>query len=86
MLYLTRRAGEAVYINNNVEVRVIEVRGKSVKLGFNFPEGASVLREEVFLEIQAENAAAARDAHKMLEDLGGKPVSRGNGSAEGEQP
>ncbi|MEO1018036.1 MAG: carbon storage regulator [Pseudomonadota bacterium] len=71
MLYLTRRPGEAVYINNAIEVRVVEVRGRSVKLGFNFPEGASVLREEVFLEIQAENAAAARDAQQMLKGLGG---------------
>ncbi len=70
MLYLTRRPGEAVIINNTIEVRVIEVRGRSVKLGFNFPEGASVLREEVHLEIQAENEAAARDARHLLGDSG----------------
>ena len=60
MLYLNRRAGEAVIINNAIEVRVVEVRGKAVRLGFRFPAEASVLREEVFLQIREGNEAAAR--------------------------
>ena len=60
MLYLSRREGQAVIIDNAIEVRVVEVRGRTVKLGFNFPPHVSVLREEVFLEIKAENEEAAR--------------------------
>lgn len=59
MLYLTRRIGEAVIINNAIEVRVVELKGKSVKLGFNFPPSATVLREEIYLQIKRENEAAA---------------------------
>ncbi len=59
MLYLTRKVGEAVVINHEIEVRVVDLRGKTVKLGFVFPAEASVLREEVFLEVQAANRAAA---------------------------
>ena len=62
MLYLTRRTGEAVIINNAIEVRVVELKGRSVKLGFTFPPEATVLREEVFLQIKAENEAAAAAA------------------------
>lgn len=62
MLYLTRRAGEAVIINNAIEVRVVEVRGRNVRLGFRFPPDASVLREEVFLQIRSENEAAVAGA------------------------
>lgn len=65
MLYLTRRPGEAVIINNTIEVRVVELRGKAVKLGFSFPAGSSVLREELFLQIQAENEAAAKAAEEL---------------------
>lgn len=63
MLYLSRRVGEAVVINNAIEVRVVEVRGKSVKLGFVFPSDASILREEVHQEMRRANeeAAAAGD-------------------------
>jgi carbon storage regulator len=66
MLYLNRRAGEAVIVNNAVEVRVVEVRGRTVRLGFRFPADASVLREEVFLQIREGNEAAARSAAGAL--------------------
>jgi carbon storage regulator len=59
MLYLNRKPGEAVIINHTIEVRVIEVRGRTVKLGFSFPGEASVLREEVFEAIRQANQAAA---------------------------
>lgn len=69
MLYLSRRVGEAVIINHAIEVRVVEVRGKSVKLGFSFPGDASVLREEVFDLVRAENEAAAESAGALSDEL-----------------
>ncbi|MEX2644151.1 MAG: carbon storage regulator CsrA [Acetobacterales bacterium] len=59
MLYLTRKVGDSVVINDDIEITVVEVRGKSIKLGFNFPADVSVLRREVYDRIQAENRAAA---------------------------
>ncbi len=59
MLYLTRKIGESVIVNEDIEVTVVEVRGKSVKLGFTFPPGASVLRRELYEKIQRENQEAA---------------------------
>jgi carbon storage regulator len=59
MLYLTRKLGESVIINDNVEVTVVDVRGKSIKLGFTFPPDVSVLRREIYERIQEENRAAA---------------------------
>jgi carbon storage regulator len=68
MLYLTRKIGESVVINSDIEVTVIEVSGRSVRLGFNFPSNASVLRREIFERVQAENREAA-DAASVLEEL-----------------
>jgi len=65
LLYLTRRPGEAVIINDNIEIRVVEVSGRNVKLGLTFPADCSVLREEVFLQVKAENEAAARSAAEL---------------------
>lgn len=59
MLYLSRKIGEVIVINNNIELTVVEVRGKSVKLGFTFPADATVLRKEIHDKIMAENMAAA---------------------------
>lgn len=62
MLYLTRKIGESVIINDNIEVTVVDIRGKSIKLGFTFPSDATVLRRELYERIQAENRAAAMAA------------------------
>lgn len=70
MLYLTRRAGEAVIINNAIEVRIVEIKGKSVKLGFTFPADSTVLREEVFLQIKAENETAAAALGRLRDTAG----------------
>ena len=62
MLYLTRKIGESVIINDDIEVTVVDIRGKSIKLGFTFPQTASVLRREIYERIQEENRAAAAAA------------------------
>jgi carbon storage regulator len=72
MLYLTRKVGDSVVINDNIEVTVVEVRGKSVKLGFVFPAEASVLRREIYDRIQAENRAAAESSAKIMAAMGNK--------------
>lgn len=68
MLYLTRKVGESILINDDIEVTVVEVRGRSIKLGFNFPPGVSVLRRELYEKIQLENREAAQMNPDLLED------------------
>jgi len=65
MLLITRREDETVIINEEIEVTVVEVRGGRVKLGFNFPEGSTVYRKELFLKIQEENKQAADSINKV---------------------
>lgn len=65
MLYLTRKIGESVVINDTIEVTVVEVRGKSIKLGFTYPPEATVLRRELHERIQAENRGGL--AHAPLQ-------------------
>ncbi len=60
MLYLMRKLGQSIVINGDIEVKVVEVKGRSVKLGFEFPPTATVLRKEVHDRIVAENLAAAQ--------------------------
>jgi len=55
MLYLVRKLDESIVINNNIEVKVVEIKRNSVKLGFNFPPTASVLRKEIHDRIADEN-------------------------------
>lgn len=71
MLYLTRKVGESVVINDDIEVTVVDIRGKSIKLGFTFPAEASVLRREIHERIKEENRAASGGAEAFAAAFGG---------------
>jgi len=47
MLILTRRAGEALRIGNDIEVMVMAVNGSQVRIGINAPRDIAVDREEI---------------------------------------
>lgn len=67
MLILTRKAGEAIVINDDVTIRLIEIKGGQIKLGIEAPEHVTIHREEVYSRILAENKKAALSSAK--EDL-----------------
>ncbi len=71
MLALTRKKGESLVINNNIEITVLEIRGDQVKIGISAPKEVPVYRKEVYLQIQNENKAAlnATDAMEALKNL-----------------
>ena len=64
MLLMTRRTGEAIVINGDIIIKVLEVRGGRVKLGCEYPTGSSVFRQELFDKIREENEAAAKGSAK----------------------
>lgn len=58
MLALSRKKNEALVINNNIEITVLEIKGDQVKIGINAPKEIPVYRKEVYLQIQEANKAA----------------------------
>ena len=58
MLALTRKKGEALVINNNIEITVLEIRGDQIKIGISAPKDVPIYRKEVYLQIQQDNEAA----------------------------
>ena len=58
MLALTRKKGESLVINNNIEVTILEISGDQIKLGISAPRDVSIYRKEVYLQLQEENKAA----------------------------
>lgn len=60
MLYLMRKIGESIIINENIEIKVVEIKGRSVKLGFESPQNVTILRKEIHQRIIEENIAAAK--------------------------
>lgn len=59
MLVLSRLRDESVMIGEEVEVKVVDVRGDKVRLGFSAPNHVAVDRKEVFLQKHARQRDAA---------------------------
>lgn len=73
MLALSRKKDEAIVINDDIEVTVIEIKGDQVKLGISAPKSVPVYRKEVYVQIQASNKEAAESVDiKSLNQLFGK--------------
>lgn len=70
MLALTRKKGEALVINNNIEVTILEIRGDQIKIGISAPKDVPIYRKEVYLQIQQENKESISvERLDMLKDL-----------------
>ncbi len=59
MLVLTRRIGERLRIGSDIELVVLDIRGRDVRLGVTAPADVPVHREEIYLKIRDNNRAAA---------------------------
>lgn len=70
MLALSRKKNEALIINNNIEITVLEIKGEQVKLGITAPKDVPVYRKEVYVQIQdANNEAINADGLAALKNL-----------------
>ena len=69
MLALSRKKNEAIVINNNVEITILEIKGEQVKIGISAPKEVPVYRKEVYLQIQ--------EANKAANDIGGLDALKG---------
>ena len=69
MLALSRKKDEAIVINNNIELTILEVKGDQVKVGITAPKSVPVYRKEVYLQIQEANKEAAQETVNTLEAL-----------------
>ncbi len=68
MLALSRRKDEAIIINDNIEIKIIDIKGDQVKLGISAPKSVPVYRKEVYIQIQDANkeaVAASPDAESL---------------------
>ncbi len=68
MLALSRKKGEALVINNNVEITILEIKGEQVKIGISAPKEVPIYRKEVYVQIQEANKEAM-DTDTAMEGL-----------------
>lgn len=65
MLVLTRKKGESIIIQNDIEITVLSVDADIVKLGITAPKTIDIYRKEIFEAIQQNNLGAAIDINQL---------------------
>ena len=83
MLNITRRRGERIVLGDDIFVSVLEVSGQTVRLGIDAPRSVRIYREEIWLEVKAENEAAARAAAQAQLPEGALPQLGAVGAGDG---
>lgn len=58
MLALSRKKDEAIIINDNIEIKILEIKGDQIKIGISAPKSIPIYRKEVFTQIQEANKEA----------------------------
>lgn len=75
MLFLTRKIGESIIINDDITLTVSEIRGSIVKLSFDYEKSNRILRKEIYDRIQDENRQAAAQSDLVKEFIKSKSES-----------
>jgi len=68
VLVLTRKSGEALVIDGQIEVIVLGVEGDKVKIGIIAPREVQILRKELYQGIQAQTAIQEKLAEGVEPD------------------
>lgn len=69
MLVLSRRKGESIIIQDDIEITVLGVDGDNVRLGIKAPRNVDVFRKEVYLSIQEANLESAQQSSVDIGEL-----------------
>lgn len=62
MLVLTRKRGELIQIDGNIQVTVISVQGNRVRLGIEAPDNVAVRRGELVFDLEQEELPADQES------------------------
>lgn len=69
MLILTRKAGESIFIGDNIKITVLDTKGSQARVGVDAPPSYKIYREEIYLQILEENKIAAKTSSVNEQDL-----------------
>ncbi|NLJ99315.1 MAG: carbon storage regulator CsrA [Tissierellia bacterium] len=60
MLILSRKKGESIIIDGNIEVKILAIEDGRVSIGIDAPRDMDIFRQELYKSIQEENIEAAK--------------------------
>lgn len=69
MLVLSRKNGQKIIINDNIEITILESKFDSCKIAINAPKEVTIYREEVYKQIQFSNRMSNKTSIDALDSL-----------------
>ncbi|MBR1681354.1 carbon storage regulator CsrA [bacterium] len=72
MLILSRKNGQKIIINDEIEITILESKNDNCKIAINAPKDVKIYREEVYQQIQdanKESDSVSLEALGNLSDL-----------------
>lgn len=69
MLVLSRKNGQKIIINDNIEITILDCRHDGCKIAINAPREVTIYREEVYRQIQSANKASNKTSLDSIESL-----------------
>lgn len=75
MLILTRRVGETLNIGDAIQLTVLGIKGKQVRIGINAPKHIPVHREEVLERIKRKKQLSSSVIENQSRGLTGEAIA-----------
>jgi len=69
MLVISRKKGESLLIGDDIEITVVKTDDNSVKLSISAPKSVTILRKELYKEVEEENKNAVAMDISMLKNI-----------------
>jgi len=69
MLVITRKKGESILIGDDIEITVVKTEEGSVKLSITAPKSITILRKELYKEVEEENKRALNFNEDVLKEI-----------------
>jgi carbon storage regulator len=60
LLVITRKKGESILIGDDIEISISKIEDGSVKLAIKAPKEMTILRKELYEEVQNQNKEATK--------------------------
>ncbi len=69
MLVLTRKLGESIAIDDHIKIRVVQIKGKQVRIGIEAPKDTKIHREEVYMAIKDQNQQSVQVSQDKVKNI-----------------
>ena len=69
MLIITRKKGESLMIGEDIEIIVNKIEDGSVKIGIKAPKDVTILRKELYEQVEKENKEAVNIDINLLKNI-----------------